>query len=165
VRSTRKHPQVERAPTEAGYGKAGKQEPLSNFSTATTTTKYIQVWDTDSRGKATEAPDKTVGVLADFKFQLKKEMLESSFCAKHLAFDDYDRCFRDACFWGISNGVVLVDGPDPDVIAEGLKKYERRLKDTFRKTVGIDVEFQMAEMSGAAETALAPTGRQVNANG
>jgi hypothetical protein len=38
--------------TEAGYGKAGKQKPLSNFPTATTTTKYIQLWDTDSRGKA-----------------------------------------------------------------------------------------------------------------
>jgi hypothetical protein len=39
-------------PTEAGYGKAGKQKPLSNFSTATTTTKYIELWDTDSEGKA-----------------------------------------------------------------------------------------------------------------
>jgi hypothetical protein len=38
--------------TKAGYGKAGKQKPLSNFPTATTTTKYIQLWDTDSRGKA-----------------------------------------------------------------------------------------------------------------
>jgi hypothetical protein len=41
-------------PTEAGYGKAGKQKPLSNFSTATTTMKYMQLWDTDSRGKAKE---------------------------------------------------------------------------------------------------------------
>ncbi len=78
-------------------------------------------------------------------------MLEASFCAKNLAFDDYDRYFRDAWFWGISNGVVLVDGADPIVTAEGLRKHERRLKDTFRKTVGIDVEFQMVEMSGAAE--------------
>jgi hypothetical protein len=39
-------------PTEAGYGKAGKQKPLSNFPTASTTTKYIQLWDTDSEGKA-----------------------------------------------------------------------------------------------------------------
>ncbi|MGC2210375.1 MAG: hypothetical protein WA532_09725 [Candidatus Korobacteraceae bacterium] len=114
---------------------------------------------------ATEEPDKTVGLLADFKFQLKKDMLEASFCAKHLASDDYDLYFRDAYFWGISNGVVLVDGAAPDITAEGLKKYERRLKDTYRKTVGIDVEFQMAEMSGAAENALAPTGRQGNANG
>ncbi len=37
---------------KAGYGKAGKQNALSNFPTATTTTKYIQLWDTDSRGKA-----------------------------------------------------------------------------------------------------------------
>jgi hypothetical protein len=43
-------------PTEAGYGKAGKQKPLSNFPTASTTTKYIQLWDTDSEGKATEFP-------------------------------------------------------------------------------------------------------------
>jgi transposase InsO family protein len=32
--------QFERAQTEAGYGKAGKQKPLSNFPTATTTTGY-----------------------------------------------------------------------------------------------------------------------------
>jgi hypothetical protein len=37
--------------TKTGYGKAGKQKPLSNFPTATTTTKYIQLWDTDSKGK------------------------------------------------------------------------------------------------------------------
>ena len=36
---------------ETGYGKAEKQKPLSNFPTATTTTKCIQLWDTDSRGK------------------------------------------------------------------------------------------------------------------
>ncbi|MGB7554350.1 MAG: hypothetical protein WBM04_08245, partial [Candidatus Korobacteraceae bacterium] len=45
----------ERTGNQAGYGKAGKQKPLSNFPTATTTTKYIQLWDTDSRGKATYA--------------------------------------------------------------------------------------------------------------
>src|ERR1019366_2826906 len=28
-------------------------KPLSNFPTATTTTKYTQLWDTDSRGKST----------------------------------------------------------------------------------------------------------------
>jgi hypothetical protein len=38
--------------------KVGKQRPLSNFPTATTTTKYVQLWDTDSRGKFT-APDRS----------------------------------------------------------------------------------------------------------
>jgi hypothetical protein len=28
------------------------EKPLSNFPTATTTTKYPQLWDTDSRGKS-----------------------------------------------------------------------------------------------------------------
>ena len=36
---------------KAGYGKAGKQTTLSNFSTATTTTNYNYLWDTDSEGK------------------------------------------------------------------------------------------------------------------
>ena len=33
--------------------KQESEEPLSNFPTATTTTKYPQLWDTDSRGKST----------------------------------------------------------------------------------------------------------------
>jgi hypothetical protein len=38
-------------PMKAGYGKAGKQKTLSNFPTATTTTNYYYLWDTDSEGK------------------------------------------------------------------------------------------------------------------
>ena len=33
--------------------KAGKQKTLSNFPTATTTTNYNYLWDTDSEGKVT----------------------------------------------------------------------------------------------------------------
>ncbi len=40
---------------KAGYGKAGKQKTLSNFPTATTTTNYNYLWDTDSEGKVTLA--------------------------------------------------------------------------------------------------------------
>jgi hypothetical protein len=36
---------------QTGYGKAGKQNTLSNFPTATTTTKYNQLWDTEPEGK------------------------------------------------------------------------------------------------------------------
>src|SRR5271157_6479323 len=38
-------------PMKAGYGKAGKQKTLSSFPTATTTTNYNYLWDTDSEGK------------------------------------------------------------------------------------------------------------------
>ncbi|HEX3472005.1 MAG TPA: hypothetical protein VHT28_12560, partial [Silvibacterium sp.] len=38
-------------PMKAGYGKAGKRKTLSNFPTATTTTNYNYLWDTDSEGK------------------------------------------------------------------------------------------------------------------
>jgi hypothetical protein len=40
-------------PAKAGYGKAGKQNPLSNFPTASTNTKYNYLWDTGSEGKVT----------------------------------------------------------------------------------------------------------------
>ncbi len=42
---------------KAGYGKAGKQKTLSNFPTATTTTNYNYLWDTDSEGKVTPLPN------------------------------------------------------------------------------------------------------------
>ena len=38
-------------PMKEGYGKAGKQKTLSNFPTATTTTNYNYLWDSDSEGK------------------------------------------------------------------------------------------------------------------
>jgi hypothetical protein len=41
---------------KAGYGKAGKQKTLSNFPTATTTTNYNYLWDTDSEGKVKQSP-------------------------------------------------------------------------------------------------------------
>ena len=41
---------------KAGYGKAGKQTTLSNFPTATTTTNYNYLWDTDSEGKVNGSP-------------------------------------------------------------------------------------------------------------
>jgi len=53
--------------TKTGYGKAGKQKPLSNFPTATTTTKYIQLWDTDSKGKVSTAAIVALGL------ELKKD--------------------------------------------------------------------------------------------
>src|SRR5271169_551380 len=46
-----KQSQAEGSSAEAGYGKAGKQTTLSNFPTATTTTNYNYLWDTDSEGK------------------------------------------------------------------------------------------------------------------
>jgi hypothetical protein len=44
-------------PAKAGYGKAGKQNPLSNFPTASTTTKYNYLWDTGSEGKVKSPKD------------------------------------------------------------------------------------------------------------
>src|ERR1700758_4201554 len=43
----------EAKPMKAGYGKVGKQKTLSCFPTATTTTNYNYLWDTDSEGKIT----------------------------------------------------------------------------------------------------------------
>ena len=37
---------------EMAVEKQESEKPLSNFPTATTTTKYTQLWDTDSRGKS-----------------------------------------------------------------------------------------------------------------
>jgi hypothetical protein len=37
--------------------KQESKKPLSNFPTATITTKYTQLWDTDSRGKARGLPE------------------------------------------------------------------------------------------------------------
>jgi hypothetical protein len=97
--------------------------------------------------------DRAKELLAKFKLRLKDDMLNASFRAKHLPFDDYDRYFRDTWFVSIQNNVVMVEGANTAVTAEGLRKYDRRLKETFRRIAGIDVQFQMAEVGGDGERA------------
>src|ERR1017187_7209688 len=46
---------------EMAVEKQESEKPLSNFPTATTTTKYTQLWDTDSRGKSTPTPRESGG--------------------------------------------------------------------------------------------------------
>jgi hypothetical protein len=41
--------------------KQESKKPLSNFPTATITTKYTQLWDTDSRGKAIQCVAASLG--------------------------------------------------------------------------------------------------------
>jgi hypothetical protein len=89
-------------------------------------------------------------LLAEFKLRLKDDMLNASFRAKQLAWDDYDRYFRDSWF-EIQNGVVLMNGANPVICAEGLRKYKRRLKDTFKRVGGVDVDFRIAEAKGNDE--------------
>ena len=61
---------------KAGYGKAGKQKTLSNFPTATTTTNYNYLWDTDSEGKV------NMGFMRDLEFQLHES--ESGNASSHI---------------------------------------------------------------------------------
>ena len=91
-----------------------------------------------------ESGERAGGLIAAFKLRLKDEMQNASFQSSNLAFDDYDRYFRDAHF-SLHNGVMLVDSPTPDQCAEGLRKYQRRLKDTFEREARVEVEFRMAE--------------------
>jgi hypothetical protein len=103
-------------------------------------------------------------VLAEFKRQLKDDMLNASFHSENLVLDDYDRYFRDTWFLEIQNGVVLVDGANRAVTAEGLRKYARRLKETFKRIAGVDVEFRMAELNGNGERTATTLRRQRAAN-
>ena len=57
---------------KAGYGKAGKQKTLSNFPTATTTTNYNYLWDTDSEGKVIPQ-DKSEGIVCYFSIAVLPE--------------------------------------------------------------------------------------------
>ena len=104
----------------------------------------------DERSSSTRA-DKDAGLLTKFKMQLKDEMINASFYAKKLDSGDYDRYFRDTWFMEIRGNVILVDGASRTLTAEGLRKYDRRLKQTFRKLSGMEVDFQMVRIgdSGA----------------
>ena len=104
----------------------------------------------DERSSSTRA-DKDAGLLTKFKMQLKDEMLNASFYARKLDGGDYDRYFRDTWFIEICGNVILVDGTNRTLTAEGLRKYDRRLKQTFRKLSGMEVDFQMVRIgdSGA----------------
>jgi hypothetical protein len=111
-----------------------------------------------------EQPDRTTGLLAEFKLRLKDDLQNASFRARHLAFDEYDHYFRETWFLAIRDGVVLVGGADLAVSAEGLQKYARRLKETFRRIAGVNVEFRMVEANGNGERiASGHDGRTANA--
>ena len=52
--------------------KSGKQEDASHFSTATTTTNYNKLWDTDSEGKV------RISLFQNLKFANPTDMCPAS---------------------------------------------------------------------------------------
>jgi hypothetical protein len=96
----------------------------------------------NSLGTVSE-PFRSQDLVSKFKLQLKDDLMNASFSSKHLAYDDYNQFFRDAYF-EIQDGVMLVGGVNRERVAEGLKKYERRLKTTFEQVAGVGVDFRLA---------------------
>lgn len=47
----------------------------------------------------------------------------------------YDKYFRDAWLVEIRSGVAILGSPEPDLLREGVGKFQRRLRDTFRAVV------------------------------
>jgi len=47
----------------------------------------------------------------------------------------YDKYFRDAWLVDIKGGVAILDGSEAELLREGVEKFQRRLRDTFRAVV------------------------------
>jgi hypothetical protein len=97
-------------------------------------------------GSRSTKAGKDAELLSEFQLQLKDDMVNASFQSKNLDASDYDRYFRDTWCIEIRGNVILVDGTNRTLTAEGLRKYNSRLKQTFRKLSGKEVEFQMVRI-------------------
>lgn len=51
----------------------------------------------------------------------------------------YDKYFRDAWLVEIRNGVAILDSNEPELLQEGVGKFQKRLRDTFR---GVEYEIR-----------------------
>jgi hypothetical protein len=47
----------------------------------------------------------------------------------------YDKYFRDAWLMEIRNDIAVLDSDQPELLEEGVQKFQRRLRDTFRGVV------------------------------
>lgn len=157
VRKSANQDQAKHANKNGGKSQSSLHEPREPYMEAEITTESTatRIPPTplkrgDERSSSTRA-DKDAELLTKFKMQLKDEMLNASFYARKLDGGEYDRYFRDTWFIEIRGNVILVDGTNRTLTAEGLRKYDRRLKQTFRKLSGMEVDFQMVRIgdSGA----------------
>lgn len=97
----------------------------------------------DTETLSAEASQNDIG--QRFKAELKREMYNSPLNSPHLAYDDYDRYFRDVIFIETDEGPILVATNNPALTAEGLRKYDTRLKKLGKRVFGREVEFQIAD--------------------
>lgn len=85
---------------------------------------------------------------------LKSDMYTTEVVSRNLRgqASAYDKYFRDSWLVEITDGdpaVVYLDHPQRELLAEGVKKFQKRLVATFHRSAGANAEFVV--VSGAAE--------------
>ncbi len=63
----------------------------------------------------------------------------------------YDKYFRDAWLVEIKGGDAILDSPEPELLREGVEKFQRRLRETFRAVVFGVHAIRIAKSSGLAD--------------
>ena len=63
----------------------------------------------------------------------------------------YDKYFRDAWLVEIRCGVAILDTPEPELLREGVEKFQRRLRETFRAVVSEVCAIKVAKSPALAD--------------
>ena len=62
----------------------------------------------------------------------------------------YEKYFRDCYLVAVEDGVAFVDSPQPHVLHQGLRLFQKRLRDTWRSVAGYEVEVQLVHTANTS---------------
>jgi Helix-turn-helix domain len=65
--------------------------------------------------------------------------------------NDYEKYFRDAWLVEIKGGIAILDSPEPNLLCDGVEKFQRRLRDTFRAVVSEVYSIKVAKSPALAD--------------
>jgi hypothetical protein len=84
---------------------------------------------------------------------LKDDLSDAFVKTAHFEECAYDRYFRDCWLVEIRNDVAVLDSNDPQLLQEGVEKFQKRLRDTFRGEVYSIRSIRVRERSRNADSA------------
>ena len=91
-----------------------------------------------------------VEIWRQVSFVLKDDLSSAYVRTPHFQESAYDKYFRDAWLVEICGEVAILDSSEPELLGEAVKKFQKRLRETFRK-LGHDISLVGTRSAWATE--------------
>ena len=111
---------------------------------------------TETKAKLPPTPLKEGGISTIWQRvceHLKDDLSDAFVKTPHFEECAYDKYFRDAWLVEIKNNVAVLDSIQPDLLREGIQKFQKRLQETFR---GVVYEVDAVRASQSTEPCSLP---------